>query len=184
MAINHAAMDYSYLDEGVEKTDPKQLRIMKKLSNHLARTPGYDQIEVSRGKGTVSAREAEDTLSIFEAPQAQYGDPVGRDALSRRETWTLLIQGWPKDDPAHPSDPAYKLAAAVNRQLAMIVEEQGRDGKRREDNLFNLGGDLAEMSIGQTIVRPVSNEHGNSRLAEFFIPLLLTIQTDKLNPSH
>jgi len=183
MAINYAAMDYGYLDEGIESGDPKQLRIMKKLANHLARTPGYGDIEVFRGKGTITSKEAQDALSILEAPEVRYGAEAGKDGLKRNEQWQLLVQGWPKDDVRNPSDPAYRLAAAVVTQLSHIVYNDDPNGRQRTDKLFNLGGDISEMGIGRTVVRPVSNEQGNSRLAEFFVPLLLVIQTDKLNPA-
>lgn len=175
--------DYSYLDAEIEAGDPKQLRIMKRLSAHLAKTSGYDPLIVIRGKGTITTKEAEDTLSLLEAPRSLFGDPVGWGGVKRDEQWALLLQGWPKDDPKNPSDPAYKLKAAVEKQLADIVANEDPHGRTRTDKLYLLDRDCASIHIGQGIVRPVSQEQGNSRLAEFFIPLLLEIQTDKLNPS-
>lgn len=175
--------DYSYLEEGVSPTDPKQLRIMKRLANHLAKTPGYEPLKIFRGKGTITAKEAEDCVSILEAPRALFGDAAGWGNIKRSEQWSLLVQGWPKDDPLNPSDPAYVLKAAVEKQLAAIVANEDAHGRNRSDPLYLLGRDCASIEIGQGIVRPVSQEQGNSRLAEFFIPLLLEVQTDKLNPS-
>lgn len=175
--------DYSYLDYPGAATDPKQLRVMKKITAHLERTPGYEGVKVFRGKGTITASEAEDALSLLEAPRALFEDMAGEGAFMHTGEWSLLLQGWPKDDPKNPSDPAYPFMAAVEKQLALIVYNDDRQGRQRTDKLYNLGGDISSLRMGQGIVRPVSNDQGNSRLAEFFIPLLVGIQTDKLNPA-
>lgn len=181
--IDYNAMDYSYLDYENAADDPKQLRIMKKLTLHLERTPGYTPLKVFRGKGTITANEMEGCLSLLEAPRSLFGEAAGWGGLKRDEQWALLLQGWPKDDPLNPSDPAYTLKAAVEKQLAHIVANEDPHGRDRTDKLYLLGRDCASIEIGQGITRPVSQDQGNSRLAEFFIPLLIRIQTDKLNPS-
>ncbi len=160
--------------------DPKQLRILKALTRHLEATPGYAPLKVFRGKALITAKEAEDCLSILEAPRPIQGSPAGGAALVRQETWTLLLQGWPKDDPANPSDPAYYLKAAVERHLAEIVREDNVHGILRSDTLYRLDGDVTGMSIGQGVVRPP--EEQTSRLAMFYIPLVLEIQTDVGDP--
>lgn len=174
--------DYSYLDIEGAATMPKQLRIMRKLSAHLARTPGFEGIKVYRGKGVVTAKELEDCLSILEAPRSLFGEAAGWGGVKRNEQWALIVQGWPKDDQENPSDPAYRLKAAVEMHVAAIVSNTDHSGRERTDPLYLLGGDISGMEIGQGIVRPANQESGTSRLAEFFIPLLLGIQTDKLNP--
>lgn len=176
--------DYSYLREDLlPGQDSKQLRILKKITSHLRRTPGYeDNLKVFRGKGVITAKEVEDTLSLLEAPRPIIGTPAGPEGLKRNEQWTLLLQGWPKDDPEHPSDPAYRMKAAVEKQLAEIVRDDDPQGRERTDELFKLGGDISSLVIGQGIVRPANQESGNSRLAEFYIPLILELQTDVTNP--
>lgn len=181
--VDYSAMDYSYLDYEGMAGDPKQLRIIKRLGLHLAETPGFKPLKVFRGKGTITAKEVQDCLSILEAPRSLFGEGAGWGKIKRNEQWALLLQGWPKDDPENPSDPAYRLKAAVETQLAHIVANEDPQGRDRSDKLYLLGRDCASIEIGQGIVRPVSQEQGNSRLAEFFIPLLVSIQTDKLNPS-
>lgn len=175
--------DYDYLDYEGMADDPKQLRVLKRLTAHLERTPGYEGIKVFRGKGTITASEAEDTLSLLEAPRALFEAMAGVGDFKHTGEWSLLLQGWPKDDPKNPSDPAYLLKMAVEKQIALIVANDDRHGRERTDKLYNLGGDISSLRMGQGIVRPVSNDQGNSRLAEFFIPLLVGIQTDKLNPT-
>jgi hypothetical protein len=175
--------DYSYLEYEGAAADSKQLRILKKLSLHLGKTPGYEDIKVFRGKSVLTAATVEDSLSILEAPRSLFGEGAGDGGFMRSEQWALLLQGWPKDDPENPSDPAYPLKAAVEQQLSEITRSDDPHGRKRSDPLYLLGGDIGGMEIGQGIVRPVNPESGTSRLAEFFLPLLLEVQTDKRDPT-
>lgn len=159
--------------------EPKQLRILKKLCAHLAQTPGYEGIKVHRGKSIITAGEANDTLSILEAPRPIIGSPAGEAGLRRLESWTLLVQGWPVDDRENPSDPAYYMKAAVERWLTLIVAESP-NGVQRKDDLYRLGGDIASMIIGQGVVRPP--EDASSRLAMFYLPLILEVTTNVSDP--
>jgi hypothetical protein len=163
-------------------TDSKQLRILKKLCNHLELTSGYEGIKVFRGKTVVSAQEIEDCLSILEAPRPVVGEAAGHLGHKRNESWTLLLQGWPKDDKKNPSDPAYNLRAAVEKWLSRITEVDERSGLAKYPDLYLLGGDIGSMIVGQGVVRPPS-EDAASRLAMFYLPLILEITTDIRNPS-
>ena len=49
------------------------------------------------------------------------------------------------------------------------------------DKLYRLGGDIGSLTIGQGVVRPPSEEAA-SRLAMFYLPLILEITTDVRNP--
>lgn len=163
---------------------PKQLRILRKLTAHLEVTSGYgtedEPLKVYRGKSVITAKEVEDCLSILEAPRPIVGVPAGEQGLKRLETWTLLVQGWPKDDARNPSDPAYLMKAAVEQHIALIAAELP-DGRQRDDDLYLLGGDIGSLTIGQGVVRPPSEEAA-SRLAMFYLPLILEITTDVRNP--
>jgi len=161
--------------------DPKQLRILKKLTTHLEATSGYAGVRCYRGKIVVSAKEIEDCLSILEAPRPVVGQPAGAHGHKRLETWTLLVQGWPKDDKDNPSDPAYVMKAAVEQQLSRLVEVREQDGLPMYPDEYLLGGDLASLTIGQGVVRPPEQEAA-SRLAMFYLPLILEITTDIRNP--
>ena len=162
--------------------DPKQLRIIKKLQNHLEATSGYEGVTVFRGKAIVSAREIEDCLSVLEAPRPLVGLGAGENGVRRLENWTLLLQGWPKDDKENPSDPAYYLKAACEKHLSKIVEVDPDSGLGLYPELYLLGGDISALTIGQGLVRPPSEE-GASRLAMFFLPLIVEMTTDVRNPS-
>lgn len=175
--------------------DPKQLRILKKLSAHLTELPGGTKdglvippwpngVKVIRGKNAISAKDAADdetVISILEAPRPLIGSPAGEQGLVRNEAWTLLVQGWPVDDKLNPSDPAYVLKALVEMRLAEIVEEHNDFGAQRDDDLYMLGGDIGSLIIGQGVVRP-PGEAADSRLAMFYLPLIVEIATDVRNP--
>lgn len=161
--------------------DSKQLRIIKKVQAQLELTSGYEGIKVWRGKLVVSAREVEDCLSILEAPRPVVGQGAGHNNYKRLETWTLLIQGWPKDDKENPSDPAYAMKAAVEEWLYRIIAVDEKSGLPLYPSLYMLGGDVASLTIGQGVVRPPSEEAA-SRLAMFYLPLILDITTDISNP--
>lgn len=161
--------------------DSKQLRILKKLCDHLEDTPGTEISRVVRGMSVISAKLAGNVLSLLEAPRPIVGAPAGNGGVRRNETWTLLLQGWPIDDRENPSDPAYAMKAAVEQHLAEIITEPD-NGMLRKDPLYKLGGDIGSMIIGQGVVRPASEDQSSSRLAMFYIPLILEIATDISNP--
>lgn len=162
-------------------SDSKQLRILKKLTTHLEATSGYTGIKVYRGTLIVSAKEVQDCLSILEAPRPVVGQPAGHQGHRRLETWTLLVQGWPQDDKNNPSDPAYALKAAVEQWLYRIIAQDEKTGLPLYPDVYLLGGDIGSMTIGQGVVRPPEQEAA-SRLAMFYLPLILEIATDISNP--
>lgn len=159
---------------------PKQLRIMRKLSALLEATSGFDGVKCWRGKSVLSAKDTEDTLSLLEAPRPIVGTPAAEQGVKRDETWTLLLQGWPKDDHEEPSAPAYWMKAACEQQLSLVIAELP-NGVQRRDGVYMLDGDISSLTIGQGVVRP-AGEEGASRLAMFYIPLIIGLQTDVRNP--
>lgn len=159
---------------------PKQLRVLRKLKALLEVTSGYEGTKVWIGKSVITAKDTTDTLSILEAPRPIVGTPAGEYGVNRNEPWTLLVQGWPVDDPDEPSAPAYWMKAAVEQQLSLVVAELP-DGRQRTDPVYLLGGDIASLTIGQGVVRPPSEEAA-SRLAMFYLPLIVGIITDVRNP--
>jgi hypothetical protein len=159
---------------------PKQLRIMRKLSALLEATSGFEGIKCWRGKAVLTGKDTADTLSLLEAPRPIVGSPAAEQGVKRDETWTLLLQGWPVDDPAEPSAPAYWMKAACEQQLSLVIAELP-NGVQRRDDVYMLGGDISSLTIGQGVVRP-AGEEGASRLAMFYIPLIIGLQTDVRNP--
>ncbi len=176
-------IDYSYLAEAVHQPGdpdakvPKQLRILRKIAAYLEVTSGY---KCFVGVDVLSAEVAENALSILEAPRPIIGQPAGEGGLRRNENWTLLLQGWPKDNKKMPSAPAYFMKAKVEQLLALIVAELP-DGRQRTDPLYKLGGDISGLTIGQGVVRP-AGEAAPSRLAMFYLPLVIELQTSSIDP--
>jgi hypothetical protein len=126
--------------------DSKQLRILKKLTAHLegvnTDTPAEDgpngqpytfdlRGKIVRGRSVIPVDEAEDMVSILEFPRQEIYTPVGEHGIVRQETWMLMLQGWPKDDPENPSDPAYAMKAEVEQRVSLRR-------KRRAAALFTL----------------------------------------------
>ncbi len=159
---------------------PKQLRILRKLKALLEATSGYEGAKCWLGKSVISAKDTADTFSILEAPRPIVGQPAAEAGVKRLEPWTLLVQGWPVDDANEPSAPAYWMKAAAERQLSLVIAELP-NGVQRSDPIYKLGGDIGALTIGQGVVRPPSEEAA-SRLAMFYLPLIIEITTDVRNP--
>lgn len=177
--------------------DPKKLRVMKALTKHLeinvtSWTPsdadGNDLPAITyalagrvwRGRTVITATDAEDALSLLEAPRQIDGAPAAEGGIKRNENWVILLQGFPKDDKTNPSDPAYYMMAATEMALSRLVLEDPRGGGPVYPDEYRLGGIIGTITIGQGVVRPASQEV--SRLAMFYIPLTINIQTDVSNP--
>jgi hypothetical protein len=174
--------------------DPKQLRVLKKLTAHLeginpdnvdpATNAAYTRDlrgKVFRGRSLLTVKDASEALAIWEYPRQDIYAPVGDHGIVRMESWSLMLQGWPVDDPENPSDPAYELLAQVEMRLSRIVAEksQGREGGLYPDE-FMLGGDLGSLIIAPGIVRPP--EDAASRLAMFYMPLVLGVKVNVADP--
>lgn len=179
--------------------DPKQLRVLKKLVAHIeginpdnddpATNAPYERDlrgKVYRGRSLLTLDDAEDSVSILEFPRQDIFSPVGDHGICRMHSWNLMVQGWPKDDPVNPSDPAYELLALVEQRLSRLVAEapQGRRGGLYPDE-FMLGKngadyELASLIIAPGIVRPP--EDAASRLAMFYMPLVLGVRLNVADP--
>jgi hypothetical protein len=73
------------------------------------------------------------------------------------------------------------MKAAVEQWLYRIIAVNEADGLPVYPDLYLLQGDVASLTIGQGVVRPPSEEAA-SRLAMFYLPLILEIITDVSNP--
>jgi hypothetical protein len=179
--------------------DPKQLRVLKKLVAHIeginpdnvdpATGAAYTRDlrgRVYRGRSLLTIKDAEDAISILEFPRQEIYSPVGEHGIVRLHDWSLMVQGWPADDPVNPSDPAYDLLAMVEMRLARLVAEApgGRNGGLYPDE-YKLGMvddryELASLIIAPGIVRPP--EDAASRLAMFYMPLVLGVRLNVADP--
>jgi len=159
---------------------PKQLRIIRKLVAIVEATSGYEGTKCWIGKSVLTAKDSEDTFSLLEAPRPVVGSGAAENNVKRNEPWTLLLQGWPVDDHEEPSAPAYWMKAAVEQQLSLIIAELP-NGAPRRDPIYMLGGDISALTVGQGVVRP-AGDSAPSRLAMFYLPLIIEMNTDIRNP--
>lgn len=179
--------------------DPKQLRVLKKLVDHIeginpenvdphTGAPYARDLrgKVYRGRSLLTIKDAEDAISILEFPRQEIYSPVGDHGLVRMHAWSLMVQGWPADDPVNPSDPAYELLALVEMRLARLVAEapNGRQGGLYPDE-YMLGTHNGESELGSLIIAPGivrPPEDAASRLAMFYMPLVLGVRLNVADP--
>lgn len=178
--------------------DPKQLRVLKKLVTHLeginpdnddpATGDPYEidlRASVFRGRSLLTIDDAEDAISILEFPRQELYEPVGEHGIVRQLRWQIMLQGWPKDDAENPSDPAYRMLALCEMRLARLVAEKpnGRGPLFPEEYMLGQHegeNELASLLIAPGVVRPP--EDAASRLAMFYMPLVLGVKVNVANP--
>lgn len=105
-------------------------------------------------------RDQDDPLpmvSIMESPNPdRFPNRAGEeDAVNtdQRDNWTLLFQGWAKDDKDNPTDPAYELMADVKKALALVSRENPEFGTGFHAS-FRLGGLVMGLEFEPGTVRP------------------------------
>lgn len=154
---------------------PFRLEVLKRLTALLEATTGDDHNDqpfslvgkVYRGRIEFGQDTVLPAVSILEAPAPDIGRFAGANE-AMAEKWTLLIQGWALDDKENPSDPAYYLAAAVQAQLARIVDLD--DAGRPVDKPAHLLGKLVtDFELGPYVVRPFDTK--TSSRAFFYLPV-------------
>lgn len=178
--------------------DPKQLLILKALTEYLEEIEGIDVQDrdengmpltnqdgsptlvqksllgrVYRGRSVFGQEEYDPFLSILEGKKPdQLPQEVGDDRLVREEIWHLLIQGFQEDDEANPLDNLYRLKAMVEAHLAKLVMIDVRNGTPMYPEIFRLGGMVNDMTIGPGLVRPANPSQGGTEA--FFLPISVT----------
>lgn len=172
---------------------PKQLRVLHALTAHLEGI-NPDNVDpatgdpytydlrgrVYRGRSLLTIRDAAEAVALWEFPRQDVWAEVGEYGIVRMTSWSMMIQGWPEDDPDNPSDPAYLLMAKVEMRLSRILAQlpEGR-GPAFPDE-YMLGGELSSLTIAPGIVRPP--EDAASRLAMFYMPLVLGVKVNVADP--
>lgn len=150
--------------------DSYRLTVLKRLTSLLEGTavtpfagltlPSTLAGVVYRGRGRFGDDSPETMLSILEAPRAG-GGVYTFDDEGRKETWTLLIQGWCPEDRANPSDPIYGLLDDVERRLDRVNRRSGNTGEPKYPEDFMLGAGLngdkwliSKFQVNPGTVRP------------------------------
>jgi hypothetical protein len=143
-------------------------------SYSLAPDADFPDGRVLRGRVAYGSDDPLPMLAIVEDPKQ-----LERDAVPLRETdaspgdWDLLIQGFIKDDPVHPTDPAYFLAADTVAKLT--------EAKKEVRNILGLGSKkptVDQLHIGAPVIRPPDDI---SATTYFWLPVRLHVVEDPAN---
>lgn len=120
-------------------------------------------------------------IAVLEAPRQIDPNGGGSGRLIQDENWTLLIQGFAKDNKKHPLDPAYDLLAWVQMRLARVTAEN-RSGSRggKYPSEWRFGNLVGEIAYQIPIVRP--GKDGVSDAAYFYMPISVGMVTDLTMP--
>ena len=149
---------------------------------------GYDndlRDRVYRGRTSISTGGDEDrraAISIQEPKTINPGTFADDLSTYRKDRWVLLIQGWVTSDAnnfEHPTDPAYALAADVEKCLSGIVST-GAGGQPSFPGIYLLGKKIAAMELSQPTVRAAEDQ--NTDRAYFYLPVALTLASDISQP--
>jgi len=167
---------------------PLKLAVLQRLTALLELTAGpdekgvaYDLVgDVYRGRVTFGEETELPALSILEAPMPDVGIFGGAGEMLS-ESWTLLIQGWAKDDKKNPSDPAYYLASAVSAQLGKIsATRDDASGRPLDLSAYLLGDTIVGIEVGGSVVRPLDAQ--TSSRAFFYLPIRIRLANAVSDP--
>jgi len=167
---------------------PLKLSVLQRLTALLEQAAGPDesgqpynlQGQVFRGRVEFGEETTLPALSILEAPMPDPGI-FGGEGEMLSENWTLLIQGWAKDDKSNPSDPAYYLASAVSAQLGRITATRDDASGRPLDPVTHLlGGTIIGIEVGGSVVRPLDAK--TSSRAFFYLPIRIRLANAVSDP--
>lgn len=168
--------------------DPFRLRVMKAVTAALKTVTvpngfqndlsdftdaaGRTQTRVFRGRTVFGDTDPLPMVTILEDPKSAESDD-SRMSVNSAGPWRLLIQGFVLDDPEHPLDPAYLMAADVIK--ALVNTKRGQGG-----NILGMAGKVMALSVGSPIHRPADGEVSST--AFFLLPITLTLVEDRENP--
>lgn len=138
---------------------------------------------VLRGRHRVDNDDPLPCISIVESPNPdrfpnRAGDQDHNEVV-QRDNWTLLVQGWAKDDKEHPTDTAYELMADVKKALAKIMRENPEHGTPMFPAAYRLGGLVMGLEFEAGTVRPPDEQ---SAKAFFWMRVILKFVEDVNDP--
>lgn len=170
--------------------DPFRLRVMKAVTAAIKSiTPangyisdlsdfvdaeGTTRARVFRGRDLFGASDGLPLVSILEDFRAPPVKVQSREGGKGINPFTILIQGFVKDDPDNPLDPAYLLEAEVRQAIVATNTRYDILG------LGDVAPCVSEMTIGTPVCRPADNEV--STVAYFFLTVTLMLAEDLERP--
>lgn len=155
--------------------EPFKLRLLKAITDAIKEvTPangyvfdlanfdpgdGVDQERVFRGRMWFGESDPLPMVSVLEGvdPADEVAEPPSVNAVAAEYDWPLIIQGFVNDDPAHPTDPAYRLLADVRRRL---IAERKRKTADHDPDPFGMGTGkncVTGLRVGAGVVRPADD---------------------------
>lgn len=156
---------------------PFRLRVLKALTKTLEAVPdgngGTMEGAVFRGRIVFGDNEPLPMISVLEPPIPLEALMRNGDNQKSTGNWELLVQGFVRDDPSNPTDPAHVLMADV--KAALVFEKRRERGR----NAFDLAGRVVEVHIGQGVARPADDV---SDRGFFWLLLTLKLVEDLADP--
>ena len=166
--------------------DTFRLRVLKALTSSLeeiSTADGYANDlagKVFRGREHFGDGDPIPLVSVFEKLDLEWDGRTVEDRSSggtRSQTrLDLVIQGFVKDDPMNPLDPAYAMIGDLHRRL---TEEAVRRTDRRFD-ILGMGNRIVSMEVGQGGTMKPSIEASDHAFA--YVPVRLTFVEDRSKP--
>ncbi len=138
-----------------------------------------DEGKVYRGRTQFGEEVAPPFLSILESPRPLDPNSGGETKLTRQSRWPLLIQGFATDNRLNPTDPAYDLAADVERALSKIMETDDQ-GMPKYPAIYHMGEWNIGIALQEAIVRAPDPDISDT--AFFYLPVFLDVVTDMRSP--
>lgn len=165
---------------------PIRLGVMQVITDFLATEVcpdnGYhndlrgtgEQQRVFRGRAEYFNSDPLPCVSVLEglnpdvdAKSPQQDRPSVGGSWKQSNLWVLLVQGWVDDDRTNPTDPAYYLAADVQRALAKLAATR-------------IGGVVESVRMEAPVVRPPDQEVSSK--AYFWMRYVVRIVDDLAKP--
>lgn len=164
---------------------PKRLRVIDSLTRALGTISvanGYTHDIIGgvwRGRTKFGENDQVPMLSILESPNPDIGLFAGVNSTSRKDNWTLYLQGWGSDDPLNPTDPAYYLAADVEKCLSRVMMVNSSNGRPAFPDIYLLGRTINGLELAPPVVRPPDEL---STKAYFYLPVRIDVSINLVDP--
>lgn len=162
--------------------EPLRLLTLKRLTALLETiTPAngyvYDLTgSVFRGRRIFADSDPLPLISLLEGDSPDIVNVTAPFNAMRECDWLVVLQGWVSNDFANPSDPAYYLAAEVERCLAQVIATDRQGNAVSPDHyLLGIKGNgkplITDFTIMPAVVNPPSEQ--TSSYAFFYMPLMI-----------